>query len=138
MSKFFSFLLLPFLAACSSNQNQSPLTPEEEAVVSKYSAGAEVYEKNCVACHQSFGEGVEGAFPPLAQSDYLLADKNRAIRQIIHGSSGEMIVNGVTYNSIMPPQPITDEEARDVMNYILNAWGNSGGEVTLEEVKAQR
>ncbi|MBK6525973.1 MAG: hypothetical protein IPG07_10755 [Crocinitomicaceae bacterium] len=80
----------------------------------------------------------KGAFPPLAKSDYLLADKNRAIKQIINGSSGEMVVNGETYNSIMPPQPVNDEEIRDVMNYILNSWGNNGGEVTLEEVKAQR
>jgi nitrite reductase (NO-forming) len=49
-----------------------------------------------------------------------------------------MVVNGETYNSIMPPQPVNDEEIRDVMNYILNSWGNNGGEVTLEEVKAQR
>jgi len=105
-----------------------------ETETSKYAAGEEVYMNNCVACHQSEGEGVKGAFPPLAGSDYLLADKNRAIKQIIQGSSGEMVVNGETYNSIMPAQPISDQEIVDVMNFVLNSWGNAGGEVCISEI----
>lgn len=137
MKLFFSaFLLGCFVASCSSDGNYQ--NDNNSDTSQKYAAGAEVYEKNCIACHQAKGEGVKGAFPPLAKSDYLLADKNRAIKQIIHGSSGEMTVNGETYNTIMPPQPISDEEVRDVMNYILNSWGNNGGEVTLKEVQAQR
>src|SRR5688572_26375818 len=137
MKIVFVLALLSFLVSCSG-ENSENITEEQEITQSKYASGYDVYQKNCIACHQAEGEGVKGAFPPLAKSDYLLADKNRAIKQIIHGSSGEMIVNGETYNTIMPPQPVSDEEVRDVMNYILNAWGNDGGEVTLEEVKAQR
>ncbi|MBI3135627.1 MAG: cytochrome c [Bacteroidetes bacterium] len=134
-----ALICFAFLFSCSSGDqdavNDVAGSDENEK---KYAAGEAVYQSTCVACHQAQGEGVKGAFPPLAGSDYLLADKNRAIKQIINGSGGEMIVNGETYNSIMPPQPISDKEIRDVMNYILNSWGNKGGEVTLEEVKAQR
>lgn len=137
MKLLFIIASLTFLVSCSG-ENSENISEEQEITDSKYANGEQVYNKNCIACHQSKGEGVKGAFPPLAKSDYLLADKNRAIKQIIHGSSGEMIVNGETYNTIMPPQPVSDEEVRDVMNYILNSWGNDGGEVTLEEVKAQR
>jgi mono/diheme cytochrome c family protein len=104
----------------------------------KYPEGEAVYNKSCIACHQSDGEGVAGAFPPLASSDYMLADKNRAIYQVIHGSSGAVVVNGTTYNGIMPPQELTAEEVKNVMNYVLNAWGNKGGEVTAEQVEAQK
>lgn len=138
MKLAYSFIFLSLILFSCSGENSEVLTEEQEITQSKYAAGYDVYQKNCIACHQEEGEGVKGAFPPLAKSDYLLADKNRAIKQVIHGSSGEMIVNGETYNTIMPPQPVTDEEVRDVMNYILNAWGNDGGEVTLEEVRAQR
>lgn len=131
-----SFVVFILIVSCG--EGNADALKDFESGPNPYAAGEEVYEKNCVACHQSEGQGVEGAFPPLAKSDYLLEDKNRAIRQIIHGSKGEMVVNGVTYNSIMPAQPVTDEEVRDVMNYILNSWGNKGGEVTLDEVKAQR
>jgi len=118
------------LFSCSNNStlNSDTLFPEGEIV----------YQKSCVACHQADGKGVENVFPPLANSDYLLADKNRAIHQIIFGSSGEMTVNGKMYNTIMPPQGLSDIEVRDVMNYVLNAWGNNAGEVTLKEVEKVR
>ena len=132
--KYLALLFLPFFISCSSSTTATDADPANE----KYSEGLAVYERTCVACHQAGGEGVDGAFPPLAKSDYLLTDKNRAINQIINGSSGEMTVNGKVYNTIMPPQELNDEEIKDVMNYILNAWGNTGGEVTLDDVKAQR
>ena len=37
--------------------------------------GESVYLANCSACHQPNGQGLPGAFPPLAQSDYLLRDR---------------------------------------------------------------
>jgi len=97
--------------------------------------GKEVYAK-CIACHQENGEGVEGSFPPLANSDYLLADKNRAIKNILNGLEGEITVNGVTYGTAVPmaANVLTDEETVDIMNYILNSWGNEGGTITLEDV----
>jgi len=111
---------------------------EEVVATADYSAGEEVYGKTCKACHQANGKGIPSAFPPLAESDYLLEDKNRAIKQVLEGSSGEMVVNGVTYNGTMTPQAISDQEVVDVINYILNSWGNAGGEVTLEDVAAQK
>jgi nitrite reductase (NO-forming) len=100
--------------------------------------GKEVYNTNCITCHMEKGEGLEGAFPPLAKSDYLMADKNRSIKQIIHGASGEMTVNGKTYNGEMPAIDLTDEQVSDVLNYVRNSWGNKGAAVTPNEVKAQR
>lgn len=99
--------------------------------------GKVIYVK-CVVCHQENGEGKEGVFPPLANSDYLLADTKRAISEVLHGKSGEVTVNGVVYNSMMPENVLTDQETVDVMNYILNSWGNQGGTVTLEDVAAVR
>ncbi|HZI25535.1 MAG TPA: cytochrome c [Chryseolinea sp.] len=100
--------------------------------------GKEVYDINCTSCHMEKGEGLEGAFPPLAKSDYLMADKARSIKQILNGASGEMVVNGKTYNGEMPAMDLTDEQVSDVLNYVRNSWGNKGGAVTPAEVKAQR
>lgn len=50
--------------------------------------GKRKYMETCFACHQAEGQGVPNAFPPLANSDYLNADKKRAIRSIIDGLSG--------------------------------------------------
>ncbi|MEQ9437693.1 MAG: cytochrome c [Cyclobacteriaceae bacterium] len=100
--------------------------------------GQEVYQGYCFACHMATGEGIPGAFPPLAKSDYLMADKVRSIKQVMHGSQGEMVVNGQTYNGMMPPQPLSNEEIAHVLNYIRNSWGNEGEVVTFAEVKAVR
>ena len=96
--------------------------------------GQRVYEQNCLACHQANGQGVPGAFPPLAGSDYLLADPEAAINVLLKGLSGEITVNGETYNGVMPAVQLSDEKMANVLTYILNTWDNNGGEITPEQV----
>ena len=101
--------------------------------------GKAAYETNCGACHQANGQGVPNAFPPLAKSDYLMADEERAIETIIRGMTGEITVNGKTYNGMMPPMGHLDNETiADILTYVRNSWGNSGGETTEDEVKVVR
>ncbi len=109
-----------------------------EVASNDFSAGEKIYKEKCQVCHQENGMGIEGAFPPLVNADYLLEDKVRAIRQVLKGSSGEITVNGKVYNGVMPPQVETDEDAIAVINYVLNAWGNNGGTVTVEDAKKAR
>lgn len=98
--------------------------------------GKEIYEDFCIACHQADGKGLPGAFPPLANSDYLLNKREASIRAVKYGQQGEIVVNDVTYNAIMTPLYLADDEVADVMNYILHSWENKGGEmVTVEEVE---
>ncbi len=97
--------------------------------------GEQIYKAKCVVCHQPTGVGVESVFPPLAGSDYLLADKVRAVAQTLNGSKIEMTVNGKKYTQEMLPQVETKEDAVAVINYILNNFGNKGGYVTLDQVK---
>jgi mono/diheme cytochrome c family protein len=100
--------------------------------------GKEIYQRYCQSCHLEQGEGLEGVFPPLAKSDYMLADKKRAIRQTLYGASGEMVVNGKTYNGVMTGFEMSDDEMSDLMNYIFNSFGNKGGAIMPAEVKAAR
>lgn len=100
--------------------------------------GKAVYSKTCVACHQATGAGVPGAFPPLAKSDYLNADVNRAIKQVIKGSNGPITVNGKKYNTPMPPQALSDQQIADVLTYVYSSWGNTKKVVTVAMVKSQR
>jgi mono/diheme cytochrome c family protein len=100
--------------------------------------GKAVFSKTCIACHQATGVGVPGAFPPLAKSDYLNADVNRAIKQVIKGSNGTITVNGKKYTGAMPPQALTDQQIADVLTYVYASWGNSKKVVTPAMVKAQR
>lgn len=98
--------------------------------------GKQTYSQTCFACHQSEGQGIPNAFPPLAKSDYLNADVTRAIDIVLHGKSGEITVNGEKYNSVMTKQMLTSEEIANVLTYVYNSWGNSGKVVTKAMVEA--
>lgn len=113
---------------------------QNDALKQSMKRGETVYATNCANCHMAQGEGIPGAIPPVAKSDYLMKDQRRAIRQIIYGAKGEMTVNGVKYNNEMPGQNhLTDQEIADVLNYIQNSWGNKQPKiVTAAQVKLER
>lgn len=104
----------------------------------KMQFGKDKYMATCVACHQANGQGIEGAFPPLAKADYLNADVDRAIDIVLHGKTGEITVNGKKYNSVMTAQALSDEDAANVLTYVYNSWGNNKTDVTPEMVNAVR
>ena len=148
MKKFvFLFLIGSLMVTAATSYGYLKYTNETESIGSvvfisqddpadaKFPEGAKIYKTKCVACHQLTGLGIPNAFPPLKDSDYLLADKKRAVEQVLNGSHEEMVVNGVTYNMPMPPQVDTHKDAVHVINYVLNAWGNDGCTITVEEVK---
>ena len=108
-------------------------------VAEQIERGGALYRTHCSGCHQAAGQGLPGAFPPLAESDYLLADRKRAIETVILGLTGPITVNGQGYNAMMPPMGhLADEEIADTLTYALNAWGNDGGPVTSEQVAKVR
>ena len=100
--------------------------------------GKRVYTQTCFACHQMNGEGMVGVFPPLAKSDFLMADKDRSIRAITKGLAGPIKVNGKDYNGVMPPVTLNDEQISQVLTYVRNEWGNTGEIVTVDEVRKVR
>lgn len=128
-----TFFLL-YLAAITGVSIYFFQDPSLEASIQR---GSEIYADFCVTCHLDKGEGVLNTFPPLAESDYLMENREASIRGVKFGQQIEIVVNGVTYNSAMPDPGLEDEEIADVMNFILNSWGNTQEKmVTLEEVEA--
>ncbi len=110
-----------------------PLTKEE-----KIAQGKSLYTSICQACHQADANGIAGSFPPLAKSDYFASDPAKAIRAVIHGVSGKITVNGKVYDGIMPKQTLSDPQIASVVTYVLNNFGNKGGEVSPADVAKQR
>ncbi|MFI0428665.1 copper-containing nitrite reductase [Mariniflexile sp. HMF6888] len=103
--------------------------------------GKQAYMQTCFACHQGEGQGVPNAFPPLAKSDYLNADVDRAIGVVLNGLTGEITVNGQKYNSVMTRQILSSDEIANVLTYVYNSWGNSKKVVTkamVDKVKQRK
>tara|TARA_B100002019_G_scaffold55933_1_gene48056 strand:- start:2334 stop:2735 length:402 start_codon:yes stop_codon:yes gene_type:complete len=97
--------------------------------------GEEIYNDFCIQCHLNTGEGVSGVFPPLAKSDFLVNNIELSIKGLKYGMSGPIVVNGEEYDGVMEDQGLGDDEIADVLNYILNSWGNQYNEIiTLEQV----
>jgi glucose/arabinose dehydrogenase/mono/diheme cytochrome c family protein len=100
--------------------------------------GGEIYLAKCALCHQVGGKGVPPIYPPLAQSDWLMADRVRAIKVLCEGLEGPIVVNGVRYENAMPAQVLNDQEVADVLTYSVNSWGNEAPAFTADEVRAAR
>jgi len=129
---------LPEGGAIQTIQGASASTVHARTREERIAAGQRVFTTNCIACHQAQGQGIPGAFPPLAKSDFLMADKHRAIRIVLGGFSGPITVNGQSFNSTMPSLGLNDEDIANVLTFVRNSWGNSGDMVTTEEVAAAR
>ncbi|GAB5561122.1 MAG: hypothetical protein SynsKO_27690 [Synoicihabitans sp.] len=107
-------------------------------------AGQALYMQVCVACHQPTGQGLPGAFPPLAGADWVTGDEDRLIKLVLHGLQGPIEVKGNQYNGLMPAFGPSgtynwdDDKIAYVLTYIRQEWGNDASEITIEQVAGVR
>ncbi|TBW28621.1 cytochrome c [Gramella sp. KN1008] len=135
------------IVACKSDKKEKD--KEEESYVipsSKKSSqsspltasikrGKEVYDDLCVTCHLPTGKGIPGTYPPLDGSNWLTEKREESIRGVKYGMQGPIEVNGETYDNIMAPMGLSDQEVADALNYVMNSWSNNIDDmVTAEEV----
>ncbi|MBW1294499.1 c-type cytochrome [Aquimarina litoralis] len=118
--------------------NYDLIIADQETDLSKsITRGEEIYTDFCMQCHLPDGKGTPKVFPPLAGSDWLINKRTESIHSIKYGLNGPIKVNGESYNSAMTSLGLEDEEIADVMNYIMNSWGNKQNKmVTVQEVAA--
>lgn len=121
-------------AVLGTPPDQSPLHSRAELMAQ----GRHLFTTVCALCHQPDAQGIPNKFPPLAGSDFLNADKDRAIGILLHGRQGEIVVNGKTFNNSMPMFPLSDQDIAAALTYIYSSFGNSGKTVSPAEVKALR
>lgn len=101
--------------------------------------GAAVYARTCIACHQPTGLGLPPVFPPLANAPIVVGNPELPVKFILQGLMGPITVNGMTYNSMMPPVAgVSDADIADVLTYVRQSFGNQGNPVTADQVKAIR
>ncbi len=137
------------LAACSPDGGSDAAATDDTAVHSAevavagkdelFAKGEKVFLANCSACHQPNGIGLAGAFPPLANSDFLKGDRKQVMAAALFGLSGPITVNGVEYNGVMPSLGhLSDEDLAAALTFVFGSWGNDGAAVSVAEVAALR
>lgn len=120
--------------------SRTPLRTEAVAAAPKAVDGAAVYTQSCAACHQAGGEGVAGAFPPLARASWVTGDEKTAARIVLLGLQGPIEVNGQTYNGVMPAwrDTLNDAQIAAVLTHVRSSFGNEAPAVSEETVAALR
>ncbi|MES2310494.1 MAG: c-type cytochrome [Verrucomicrobiota bacterium] len=103
-------------------------------------SGGRVFKANCAQCHQVSGLGVEGQYPPLVGSEFVLGSEAHVIRLVLHGLGGPVTVAGKSFNGNMPPwkDVLDDKKIAQVLTYIRSDWGNNAPAITPEMVAAVR
>ena len=131
-------------AAAAPAPAPAPAAPAEAGPFVKASddqmkRGAAVYARTCIACHQPTGMGLPPVFPPIANAPIAVGNPELPIKFILQGLMGPITVNGMTYNSMMPPVVgVTDGDIADVLTYVRQSFGNQGNPVSADQVKAVR
>lgn len=122
----------------------APAATSASAAAGAYSydaaKGESLFTANCSACHQSTGEGIPGAFPPLKGNAAVdNADPTLHIHTVLHGAQG-VTIGGVKYSSVMPPfaGQLSDDDIANIVNYERSSWGNHAKAVTAAQVAAVR
>ncbi len=101
--------------------------------------GAAVYARTCLACHQPTGKGLPPVFPSIAGTPIVVGNPELPIKFILQGLMGPITVDGITFNSMMPPVGgVSDQDIADVLTYVRQSFGNRGTIVTPAQVKAVR
>ena len=106
-------------------QKLAELTTKEWTTEELASRGQSVYEVNCVACHQTNGQGIAGIFPALVGSDIVLNNKERNIEILMEGVQGAAM-NSFSY--------LSEVEIASVITYTRQSWDNDkkgDGEVVV-------
>ncbi|HXD77246.1 MAG TPA: c-type cytochrome, partial [Puia sp.] len=101
--------------------------------------GQLLFSTNCSSCHQPNGQGVPGAFPPLAHSDFLMSRQDKGIGILLHGINNEPItVNGKHFQGVMPNLSLSDDQIASILTYVRNNWGNKSPMVQAKDVRQTR
>lgn len=93
-------------------------------VAEQAEAGERLFLDNCAECHQPNGKGIRGVYPSLAASE------------IVRGSGADVALQLIIGRGEMPSfaGALSAAEMATLINFVRNAWGNSGEPISEEAV----
>ena len=119
MHKFTSVICLLSVGLFTSMSVAAAATENDSVATQVLERGRVLFLDNCAECHQSNGRGLKGIYPSLASSEVVRGSGTDVALQLIIGR-GEM----PSFAGAMNPQDMAD-----VVNYVRNAWGNTGDSI---------
>lgn len=125
-----------------TNRAGGPQGGAQQVELSQADRGRKIFSANCATCHQMTGLGVPGQYPPLAGSEYVNGGTKRLGMIVLKGLLGPIKVKGQQFVTSAQMQPwggtLNDQKIADVLTFIRQEWGNTGGPVAPEGIAALR
>ena len=126
-----------YLKALPRSPTPAPDTQARPAVPpAQARLGAELYQQHCAQCHGEKGEGVPGAWPPLAGNRAVtLASPANLVQVVLNGGFGPS-TEGNSRPFGMPPfvLDLTDAEIAAVLTHLRTQWGHNAAPVSELDV----
>lgn len=121
-----SGVALVWLAGCSAGSAPVPLDSAQR--------GRQIYEGNCISCHQGDGHGIPNVYPALAGSAVANGAAAPLARWVVLGERPASIVPG-RYVTRMPAYGwLGDADAAAVLTYVRTHFGNASGAVSAADI----
>ncbi|MDM0120071.1 c-type cytochrome [Variovorax sp. J2L1-78] len=110
-------------------------TPPQRRDAGALERGARIYDQRCAYCHGDAGQGVPGAFPPLAGNRAVNLETPVNLIQMVRQGGFLPATTGNPRPFGMPPfgHVLDDNEIADVLTYVRSAWGNDAPAVTARD-----
>lgn len=119
---FFPVILL-LCFSCGAGSGEKKSYAEKVKYRQYFNNGRRLYLDNCSNCHQKDGTGLVRLYPPIKDSDYFQKEPDRIVCIIRHGQTGEILVNGISFNQPMPANPeMSNLEIAELTTYLYGMW----------------
>lgn len=111
----------------------SPVPPVSASATNQ--AGKVLYLRYCSTCHGAAGEGTDDNMPKLSGNSLVQApDPSPLVRIIADGAETPNTHGNVSFRMPAYGDMLSDDEIRDVTNYVRENWGNGASQVNSSDV----
>ncbi|MFP2398335.1 c-type cytochrome [Citrobacter braakii] len=122
-----------------SLKSEKPETVRVAATTASWSnspeAGKVTYNRYCSTCHGLEGKGTDDNAPSLINNPLVMVDDPTPLfRVIAHGAETPTTRGSVSFKMPAYGGMLSDNEMRDVINYVRKSWGEGNGEVSQEDL----
>ena len=120
----FHFILILLFSSCGTGSGEGKSYAAKIKYRQYFNNGRRIYLDNCSNCHQKDGTGLARLYPPIKDSDYFKENPERTVCIIRNGQTGEIVVNGMSFNQPMPANPeLSNLEIAELTTYLYGMWG---------------